>query len=88
MAAYLFHGFIDSDSTRTLWTLFYCRRSALNLSCQAYMNYARKSTVGWSIGNVLLDFTGGAFSILQMVLQSYNNGKHYHTAAGWIQAGR
>jgi hypothetical protein len=25
---------------------------------QAYMNYRRKSTMGWSIGNVLLDFTG------------------------------
>ncbi|KAM4595880.1 cystinosin-like isoform 1-T1 [Polymixia lowei] len=40
---------------------------------QAYMNYRRQSTEGWSIGNVLLDFTGGLFSILQMVLQSYNN---------------
>ncbi|XP_072294644.1 cystinosin [Eucyclogobius newberryi] len=40
---------------------------------QAYMNYRRRSTVGWSIGNVLLDFTGGTLSILQMVLQSYNN---------------
>ncbi|XP_063002669.1 cystinosin [Elgaria multicarinata webbii] len=40
---------------------------------QAYMNFRRKSTVGWSIGNVLLDFTGGAFSLLQMFLQSYNN---------------
>ncbi|KAL2089803.1 hypothetical protein ACEWY4_014491 [Coilia grayii] len=40
---------------------------------QAYMNYRRKSTEGWSIGNVLLDFTGGSFSILQMFLQSYNN---------------
>eukprot|EP00041_Stephanoeca_diplocostata_P015750 m.301559 g.301559 ORF g.301559 m.301559 type:complete len:418 (+) comp20142_c0_seq1:332-1585(+) len=40
---------------------------------QAIMNYKRKSTVGWSIGNVLLDFTGGAFSILQMVLQYWNN---------------
>jgi len=39
------------------------------------MNYRRKSTVGWSIGNVLLDFTGGALSILQMFLVSYNNGK-------------
>jgi len=26
---------------------------------QAYFNYQRKSTVGWSIGNILLDFTGG-----------------------------
>ncbi|XP_054857583.1 cystinosin [Eublepharis macularius] len=40
---------------------------------QAYMNFRRKSTKGWSIGNVLLDFTGGAFSLLQMFLQSYNN---------------
>ncbi|XP_038130542.1 cystinosin isoform X1 [Cyprinodon tularosa] len=40
---------------------------------QAYMNYRRKSTEGWSIGNVLLDFTGGVFSILQMIAQSYNN---------------
>ncbi|PIO29427.1 hypothetical protein AB205_0134710, partial [Aquarana catesbeiana] len=40
---------------------------------QAYMNFRRKSTAGWSIGNVLLDFTGGSFSILQMFLQSYNN---------------
>lgn len=40
---------------------------------QAYMNYRRKSTLGWSIGNVLLDFTGGSLSIVQMFLQSYNN---------------
>lgn len=40
---------------------------------QGYMNYRRKSTEGWSIGNVMLDFTGGSLSILQMFLQSYNN---------------
>lgn len=40
---------------------------------QAYMNYVYKSTEGWSIGNVLLDFTGGCFSLLQMFFQSYNN---------------
>ena len=40
---------------------------------QAYMNYKRKSTVGWSIGNVLLDFTGGSLSILQSLLISYNS---------------
>ncbi|KAM5215412.1 cystinosin isoform 2-T2 [Hipposideros larvatus] len=40
---------------------------------QAYMNFHYKSTEGWSIGNVLLDFTGGCFSLLQMFLQSYNN---------------
>uniref|UniRef100_A0AAY5KG73 Cystinosin n=1 Tax=Esox lucius TaxID=8010 RepID=A0AAY5KG73_ESOLU len=40
---------------------------------QAYMNYKRQSTEGWSIGNVLLDFIGGSFSLIQMFLQSYNN---------------
>lgn len=39
---------------------------------QAYMNYRRKSTDGWSIYNILLDFTGGSLSILQMFLKSYN----------------
>lgn len=40
---------------------------------QAYMNYRRKSTSGWSIGNVLLDFTGGSLSLLQMFLLAYNS---------------
>ncbi|XP_071799808.1 cystinosin-like isoform X2 [Asterias amurensis] len=40
---------------------------------QAWMNYKRKSTYGWSIGNVLLDFTGGSFSLVQMFLLAYNN---------------
>jgi len=34
------------------------------------MNFTRKSTVGWSIGNILLDFTGGLANYLQMVIQS------------------
>lgn len=38
------------------------------------MNYRRKSTVGWSIGNILLDFTGGTLSMLQMILNAYNYG--------------
>jgi len=37
------------------------------------MNFKLKSTEGWSIGNVLLDFTGGSLSILQMFLLAYNN---------------
>lgn len=39
---------------------------------QVYMNFKRKSTVGWSMGNVLLDFIGGSFSLLQMFLLAYN----------------
>ncbi|XP_062596331.1 cystinosin-like [Saccostrea cucullata] len=42
---------------------------------QAWMNCKRQSTLGWSIGNVLLDFTGGSFSLLQMFLLAYNNGE-------------
>ena len=38
------------------------------------MNFQRKSTLGWSIGNVLLDFTGGSLSLLQMFLLAYNSG--------------
>ncbi|XP_058062921.1 cystinosin homolog [Anopheles bellator] len=39
---------------------------------QAVLNFQRKSTVGWSIENVLLDFTGGTLSMLQMLLNGYN----------------
>ncbi|KAJ3108228.1 hypothetical protein HDU97_001762 [Phlyctochytrium planicorne] len=37
---------------------------------QAYLNYKRKSTFGWSIGNILLDFSGGTLSIIQQVMDS------------------
>lgn len=40
---------------------------------QVHMNYKLKSTVGWSIWTVLLDFAGGFLSIFQMFLLSYNN---------------
>uniref|UniRef100_A0AC34GUR7 Cystinosin n=1 Tax=Panagrolaimus sp. ES5 TaxID=591445 RepID=A0AC34GUR7_9BILA len=39
---------------------------------QVILNIRRKSTVGWSIGNVVLDFTGGSMDITQMVLQASN----------------
>lgn len=42
---------------------------------QAYMNYRRKSTEGWSIGGILLDFTGGSCSLIQMFLEAFNNDK-------------
>lgn len=37
---------------------------------QVYLNYQRKSTKGWSIVNVMLDFTGGVLSIIQIILDS------------------
>jgi len=39
----------------------------------AYWNYKRKSTVGWSILNILLDLTGAVFSIAQTVIDLLNN---------------
>ena len=42
---------------------------------QAYLNFRRKSTFGWSIGNILLDFTGGILSIGQMFVIAYNESK-------------
>lgn len=38
---------------------------------QAYLNYTRQSTEGWSIHNILLDFTGGLFSVGQLLLDCW-----------------
>ncbi|KAI7933456.1 hypothetical protein MJO28_017639 [Puccinia striiformis f. sp. tritici] len=37
---------------------------------QAILNWRRKSTVGWSIQNIILDFTGGVLSLAQMILDA------------------
>jgi cystinosin len=37
---------------------------------QAWMNYKRKSTQGWSIYPMLLDFAGGWLSLGQLVIDS------------------
>ncbi|XP_026671162.1 cystinosin homolog isoform X2 [Ceratina calcarata] len=57
--------------------LYYCSYVKLSITLikyvpQAFYNYKRKSTVGWSIGNIFLDFTGGILSMLQMILNAYN----------------
>ncbi|XP_053946212.1 cystinosin homolog isoform X2 [Anastrepha ludens] len=57
--------------------LYYCSYIKLSITIikyvpQALMNYRRKSTVGWSIGNILLDFIGGTLSMLQMILNASN----------------
>ncbi|CAH8615333.1 unnamed protein product [Heterobilharzia americana] len=44
---------------------------------QAIMNFRRKSTVGWSIGNIVLDFSGGILSLAQMGIIAYNNSKQH-----------
>lgn len=61
--------------------LYHCSYVKLSITLikyvpQAFYNYRRKSTVGWSIGNIFLDFTGGILSMLQMILNAYNYGKN------------
>ena len=41
---------------------------------QAYFNYQRQSTQGWTIGTVLFDFFGGAFSLVQMLVNAWDHG--------------
>ncbi|KAJ2162495.1 hypothetical protein GGF46_000626 [Coemansia sp. RSA 552] len=41
---------------------------------QAWLNYRRKSTVGWSIHNIILDFTGGTLSFAQLILDAASSG--------------
>lgn len=41
---------------------------------QAFMNFYRKSTEGFSIGNILLDFLGGVTNYGQMTMQSIDQG--------------
>ncbi|ORY64603.1 PQ loop repeat-domain-containing protein [Leucosporidium creatinivorum] len=48
--------------------------SLLKLLPQAWLNYQRKSTIGWSIENVVLDFSGGVLSLIQLVLDSWVSG--------------
>ena len=40
---------------------------------QVISNYKRKSTIGWNIHNILLDFTGGSFSFGQNIIDSFRN---------------
>jgi len=46
--------------------------TAVKYTPQAHLNYTRKSTVGWNVWSVFLDFFGGALSLLQLLLDSWN----------------
>ncbi|KAJ2701057.1 hypothetical protein H4R19_005433, partial [Coemansia spiralis] len=41
---------------------------------QAWLNYRRQSTVGWSVHNVILDFAGGLMSFAQLILDAARAG--------------
>lgn len=58
------------------WQINYCIRLSVpsHYICysQLWENYQRKSTAGWSIYQVILDFTGGSLSLIQMFLLAGN----------------
>ncbi|XP_047123413.1 uncharacterized protein LOC100211656 isoform X1 [Hydra vulgaris] len=77
---FAFCAFIPTCLSKLNWLTYLYYFSYIKLGVtlikyipQAYMNYKRKSTVGWSIENIKLDFTGGSLSIIQMILLAYNN---------------
>ncbi|KAJ1733686.1 hypothetical protein LPJ61_001439 [Coemansia biformis] len=41
---------------------------------QAWLNHRRQSTVGWSVHNIILDFTGGILSFMQLILDAARSG--------------
>ncbi|XP_011651580.1 cystinosin homolog isoform X1 [Cucumis sativus] len=47
----------------------------IKYSPQAFLNFTRKSTVGFSIGNIVLDFSGGVATLAQMSVQSVDQGQ-------------
>ena len=42
---------------------------------QLLLNWRRRSTVGWNIDNVLLDFAGGSLSLAQLLLDAGCSGQ-------------
>ena len=54
---------------------------------QVVMNIKRKSTTGWSIGNVLLDFIGGSLSMFQSIFDSWLNDNWEGLTGNWVKMG-
>lgn len=61
-----------SNSWNTLLVAGYakCAITFVKYVPQVYLNYKRKSTVGWSLANVILDLTGGTLSMVQIFLNA------------------
>lgn len=47
--------------------------SVVKYTPQALLNFRRKSTIGWSIHNILLDASGGILSLAQLFIDSSLN---------------
>lgn len=59
-------------TTGQIYALGYVKLTTVFLKYipQAWVNYKRKSTVGWSIYPMLLDFAGGWLSLAQLIIDS------------------
>ncbi len=59
-----------------MYVLSYIKLVLTVIKCmpQVYMNYLLKSTIGWHIQNVILDFVGGILSITQLFLDAIFSG--------------
>jgi len=61
-----------------LWIWFFYFLSYIKMAItlmkyvpQVFLNFRRKSTIGWNIWNVLLDFTGGLLSVIQLIFDGW-----------------
>ncbi len=54
------------------------RSTSLRAVGQVYVNYRRKSTSGWNVWNVILDFQGGFLSVVQHLMDSGISGARLH----------
>ena len=67
----VFHGALPNDAD-TFLMMGYCKAAItfLKYCPQVYLNWKRKSCVGWSFANICLDFGGGSLSLLQSAVKS------------------
>ena len=54
-----------------------------NRYVQVVLNFRRKSTSGWQIWNILLDFSGGTLSIVQLMGDSMADARVQGLSHGW-----
>lgn len=54
---------------------------------QALLNHKRKSTVGWNIWNVLLDFSGGLLSLVQLIMDAWSMNDFTAITGNWVKFG-
>lgn len=51
------------------------------------MNYKRKSTIGWNVWTVLLDFAGGMLSLSQLMMDAYDMNDSSAITGNWVKFG-